>query len=164
MLGGAVGQRMLADEDLGNGESRAADQAIAAAGFPKKTEEQVLVQGQGPRRKCKANLKAAVGDVVKKLEAAPHVVEVESPYAKGNDGQLSRDGRSALVTFKLQGEDDVAKDRVDAALAATAAAQRAHPPAADRAVRRRERRTRRSPRRSTRTSRRPSFSRCRSRC
>ena len=55
------------------------------------------------------------------------MVEVESPYAKGNAGQLSRDGRSALVTFKLQGEDDVAKDRVDATLAATAAAQRAHP-------------------------------------
>jgi uncharacterized membrane protein YdfJ with MMPL/SSD domain len=124
VLGGAVGQRMLADEDTGNGESRAADQAIAAAGFPKKTEEQVLVQGKGPRD---AATKAAVGDVVKKLKAAPHVVEVESPYAKGNNGQLSRDGRSALVTFKLQGEDDVAKDRVDAALAATAAAQRAHP-------------------------------------
>jgi len=56
VLGGAVGQRMLADEDTGNGESRAADQAIAAAGFPKKTEEQVLVQGrargmQPPRRR-----------------------------------------------------------------------------------------------------------------
>ncbi len=124
VAGGAVGQRMLADEDTGNGESRAADQAIAAAGFPKKTEEQVLVQGKGPRD---AATKAAVGDVVKRLRAAPHVVEVESPYAKGNTGQLSRDGRSALVTFKLQGEDDVAKDRVDAALAATAAAQRAHP-------------------------------------
>src|SRR4051794_14604976 len=124
VLGGAVGQRMLADEDTGNGESRAADQAIAAAGFAKKTEEQVLVQGKGPRD---AATKAAVGDVVKRLRATPHVVEVESPYAKGNVGRLSRDGRSALVAFKLQGEDDVAKDRVDAALAATAAAQRAHP-------------------------------------
>ena len=38
VIGGAVGQRMLADEDMGNGESRAADQAVAAAGFPKETE------------------------------------------------------------------------------------------------------------------------------
>jgi uncharacterized membrane protein YdfJ with MMPL/SSD domain len=128
VLGGAVGQRMLADEDSGNGESRAADQAIAAAGFAKKTDEQVLVQARGKGGNTRdAGFNAAVGDVVKKLKAAPHVVEVESPYAKGNEGQLSRDGRSALVTFKLQGEDDVAKDRVDAALAATAAAQRAHP-------------------------------------
>jgi multidrug efflux pump subunit AcrB len=33
----------------------------------------------------------------------------------------------ALVTFKVPGEDDVAKARVDASLAATAAAQKAHP-------------------------------------
>ena len=52
---------------------------------------------------------------------------MESPYAKGNEGQLSRDGRSALVTFKIPGDDDVAADRVDATLAATAAAQTAHP-------------------------------------
>src|ERR671931_190470 len=44
VLGGAVGQRMLADEDVGNGESKRADQAIADAGFQKETGEQVLVQ------------------------------------------------------------------------------------------------------------------------
>ena len=47
VLGGAVGQRMLADEDMGNGESRAADQAVAAAGFPKESGEQVLVEAKG---------------------------------------------------------------------------------------------------------------------
>jgi uncharacterized membrane protein YdfJ with MMPL/SSD domain len=56
-----------------------------------------------------------------------HVRDVESPLARANAGQLSRDGRSALVTFKLAGDDDAAADRVDATLAATAAAQRAHP-------------------------------------
>jgi uncharacterized membrane protein YdfJ with MMPL/SSD domain len=128
VVGGAVGQRMLADEDSGNGESRAADQAIAAAGFPEKSDEQVLVQARGDGLTSHdARFRAAVADVVERLKAAPHVEQVDSPYAKGNQGQLSRDGRSALVTFKLQGKDDVAKDRVDAALAATAAAQRAHP-------------------------------------
>jgi uncharacterized membrane protein YdfJ with MMPL/SSD domain len=126
VIGGAVGQRMLADEDIGNGESKRADQAIAAAGFPKETGEQVLVQAKG-MASHDARFTAAVGDVVKRLTATPHVKEVESPYADGNEGQLSRDGRSALVTFKLEGEDDVAKDRVDATLDATAAAQRAHP-------------------------------------
>ena len=67
------------------------------------------------------------------------------------------------MTFKLQGEDDVAKDRVDATLAATAAAQRAHPglrieqfgdASADKAL---------SKPRSRTTSRRPSSSRSRSR-
>ena len=68
-----------------------------------------------------------MNDVVTRLKATPHVKEVKSPYARGNEGQLSADGTSALVTFKLQGEDDLAKDRVDATLDATAAAQRAHP-------------------------------------
>ena len=45
VAGGAVGVRNLADEDTGNGESRAADQAVAAAGFPKEAGEQVLVTG-----------------------------------------------------------------------------------------------------------------------
>ena len=128
VIGGAVGQRMLADEDMGNGESRAADQAVAAAGFPEESGEQVLVETRGGDATNQDDgFTAAVGDVVKRLEATPHVTEVESPYAKGNQGQLSRDRSAALVTFKLQGEDDVAKDRVGATLAATKAAQEAHP-------------------------------------
>jgi RND superfamily putative drug exporter len=127
VAGGAVGVRNLADEDTGNGESRAADQAIAAAGFPKQSGEQVLVQAKGETASRDARFTSAVGDVVRRLERAPHVREVESPYAKGNEGQLSRDGSAALVTFKLDGEKDVAKARVGATLAATAAAQRAHP-------------------------------------
>ena len=50
VIGGAVGVNNLADEDMGNGESRTADQAVAAAGFPKETGEQVLVQGKGKPR------------------------------------------------------------------------------------------------------------------
>src|SRR5829696_6026669 len=128
VIGGAVGQRMLADEDMGNGESRAADQAVAAAGFPKESGEQVLVEAKGGKLASQdGRFRAAVGDVVERLQATAHVKEVESPYAKGNEGQLSRDGSAALVTFKLEGEDDVAKDRVGATLAATKTAQEAHP-------------------------------------
>ena len=128
VAGGAIGQNLLADEDMGNGESKTADQAVAAAGFPKEVGEQVLVEGRGGKVTNRdGEFTAAVGDVVKRLKATPHVKEVESPYAKGNEGQLSRDGSAALVTFKLEGEDDWAKDRVGAALAATKAAQEAHP-------------------------------------
>jgi uncharacterized membrane protein YdfJ with MMPL/SSD domain len=129
VIGGAVGQRMLAEEDMGNGESRAADQAVADAGFPKESGEQVLVEARGGQKLTvrDGEFTAAVGDVVTKLKATPHVKEVESPYAKGNEGQLSKDNTAALVTFKIAGEDDVAKDRVGATLAATKAAQEANP-------------------------------------
>ena len=60
-------------------------------------------------------------------KALKGVDKVESPLADGNDGQLSKDGRSALITFEIPGDDDVAEERVDSTLAATAAAQKAHP-------------------------------------
>src|SRR3954452_23267720 len=47
VLGGAVGMKKIADEDLGSGESRTADRAVADAGFPKHADEQVLVQAKG---------------------------------------------------------------------------------------------------------------------
>jgi len=127
VLGGMVGQRTIAEEDYGNGESRVADQAIAAAGFPEEADEQVLVQGKGSVRIGDPAFTAAVRDVTERLERTEHVRDVESPLARGNAGQLSKDGRSALVTFTIPDDDDVAEERVEAALAATAAAQRAHP-------------------------------------
>jgi RND superfamily putative drug exporter len=127
VIGGAVGQKKIADQDQGNGSSRTADRAIAKADFPDKASEQVLVQGRGKIRIGSPQLAAGVKDVVKRLEHTPNVTEVKSPLAKGNAGQLSKDGRSALVTFSIPGKDDVAKARVTASLAVTAAAQRAHP-------------------------------------
>ncbi len=126
-LAGAVGQKTIADEDYGNGSSKTADQAIANANFRDAAEEQVLVQGKGSVKVGDAQFTAAVKDVVSRLEGTPHVDKIESPLAKGNDGQLSKDGRSALVTFEIPGDDTAAEDRVDATLAATQAAQKANP-------------------------------------
>jgi uncharacterized membrane protein YdfJ with MMPL/SSD domain len=126
-LAGSVGQKTIADEDYGNGSSKTADQAIAAANFRDSAEEQVLVQGKGSVKVGDPQFTAAVKDVVARLGDTAHVDKIESPLAKGNEGQLSKDGRSALVTFEIPGDDDVAEDRVDATLAATAAAQKANP-------------------------------------
>jgi uncharacterized membrane protein YdfJ with MMPL/SSD domain len=127
VLGGSVGTKSIADEDMGNGSSKVADQAIAKANFPDKDSEQVLVQSRNGLRAGDPAFKAAVADLSARLGRTPHVREIESPYAKGNQGQIARDGRSALVTFTIPGDDDVAKARVGATLATTAAAQQAHP-------------------------------------
>jgi RND superfamily putative drug exporter len=127
VIGGAVGQKTIADEDYGNGSSRTADQAIADANFKETADEQVLVQGKGSVKIGDPAFTAAVEDTVSRLEGTKHVEKVESPLAKGNEGQLSEDGRSALITFEIPGDDDVAEDRVDGTLAATAAAQKANP-------------------------------------
>ena len=126
LVGTGLGTNELKVEDSGNGESRAADQAIAA-GFPKRASEQVLVQGKGAVRVDDPAFEAAVQDTVRRLSAVRYVEDLKSPLAGGNDGQLSEDGRSGLVTFELRGDDEQTEERVDAPLAAVAAAQRAHP-------------------------------------
>src|SRR5918999_6127282 len=100
MIGGAVGQQTIPEEDYGNGQSKVADHAIADADFRDAAEEQVLVQGKGSVKIGDPAFEAAVKDVVTRLEATRHVDKVESPLAGGNQGQLSEDGRSGLITFE----------------------------------------------------------------
>jgi RND superfamily putative drug exporter len=127
VLGGAVGTRQLEEVELGNGQSKVADRAVEAAGFPEETEEQVLVQGRGSVRATDPAFRAAVQDVAQRLAAVPGVGAVVTPEDDGAAGLRSRDGRSALVTAMLPGASEDVEDAVDATLAATAAAQRAHP-------------------------------------
>jgi uncharacterized membrane protein YdfJ with MMPL/SSD domain len=127
LIGGAVGQQGIAEEDYGNGSSKQADQAIAAADFPENAGEQVLVQGKGSVKIGDPAFTAAVEDTVRRLEATPHVDEVASPLDEANGGMLSEDGRSGLITFEIPGDDDATEEHVDATLATTAAAQKANP-------------------------------------
>ncbi len=46
VLGGKVGQNDLDDSARGSGESKRGDVLVEAAGFPHRTGEQVLVQGE----------------------------------------------------------------------------------------------------------------------
>jgi RND superfamily putative drug exporter len=127
VVGGMVGQQKLSDEDMGNGESQRADRIIDAAGFPDTTGETVLVQGKDGLKATDPAFKAAVGDVVTKLEATKGVSEVENPYAPQNAGNISKDGRSVLVDFDLPGDEEAAEEYVDGPLNAVSALQREHP-------------------------------------
>ena len=127
VIGGAVGTKTLAPEDQGNGSSKTADQARAHQ-FPKEASESVLIQGRDSSIKATdPAFKAAVADVTARLDKAANVKNVDSPYTKGNEGQISKDGRSALVNFKVPGDADQSEKNVDSSLAAVAAAQHAHP-------------------------------------
>ena len=164
VIGGAIGTKQLDDEDTGNGSSQVADRRSTTADFPDKADEQVLVQGRGSVKVGDPAFTAAVNDVVAAPQAAPHVRDVESPLATGNEGQISKDGRSALVTFEIAGDDDQREGPRRRRAGGDGRRPAGQSRAAHRAVRRRQRRqgARRSPSRTT--SRRPSSSRCRSRC
>ena len=128
VIGGAVGtthagrrghgQRLLQDRRPGGRQRRLPDEA----------SEQVLVQArngqkrhrpgvQGRRRRRRTSASRRRRTSPRSSRPTPRATRARSP----------RTARSALVTFKVAGDDDVAKDRVDASLAATAAAQKAHP-------------------------------------
>jgi len=125
-IGSAVGVVQMTSADGAIGESGVADRVLAREFPNERAGEQVLIQSRSaslPR----GRLASVVDDLVTRLERAPAVAAIRSPLAAGNAGQISKDGRSALVTFQITGNPETAADRVGPALAATAAVQRAHP-------------------------------------
>ena len=127
VIGGMVGTKTLAPEEQGNGSSRVADQARADA-FPKEASESVLVQAKGDGQRPPTRRSAPRSTTSPPSSRRPRTCrDVESPLAKGNEGQISKDGRSALVNFKVPGDLEQSEENVDSSLAAVAAAQKAHP-------------------------------------
>jgi RND superfamily putative drug exporter len=126
MIGGSAGMVSLKAGEGGNGQSRLADQALAQQ-FPRdRAVEEVLIESS-PGKLAGSDYRAAVADLVARLERIRPVAAIKSPLAPGNEGQVSTDGRAALLTFQLTGDPTTAQDRVAPALAATAAVQAAHP-------------------------------------
>lgn len=131
MVAGSVETEKIKEEDQGVGESRQADHAIAAA-FPQNAEETVLIQGRGAGpTAAQPAFRAVVDDVVRRLESTDNVIDVESPYFAGGEGAISRDGRSALVSFEIpdpgEGSGVTTEDLVGAPLATVAGLSQAHP-------------------------------------
>jgi uncharacterized membrane protein YdfJ with MMPL/SSD domain len=123
-IGGSVGTKTLGDSDFGIGESGRADDAIADH-FPEKGSESVLVQSRDGARTDDPEFRSTVDAVVARLERTRNVRSVSSPYGADNAGQLSEDGRSALVTFELPGDNP--EDKVDPSLDAVSALATANP-------------------------------------
>ena len=127
-IGSAVGTKHIADEDLGVGESRQADQILADAGFSDRATEQVLLQPRdGDATVSDPAFRAAIGDVVERLDEFPTIVDLKSPLTPENAGQISADRRSALVVFDIKGDAETTKERVGPILDAVAELDRTHP-------------------------------------
>jgi uncharacterized membrane protein YdfJ with MMPL/SSD domain len=125
VIGTAVGTINPKNSDSSTtGDSKVADQIVNDA-YPDKASESVIVQSTGRTTFRDPQFRRAVGDVVDGVSGKPGVQKIESPYAKGNRGQISADGRSALVTFEIRGDEKVTDKRIDAVEAAVkgAAAQ-----------------------------------------
>src|SRR3954449_2792919 len=79
-IGGAVGTKQLADEDLGSGQARQADQILAKAGFNQRANEEILIQARSSDLTVNdPRFRAAVASVVARLHSFPTVTEIKSP-------------------------------------------------------------------------------------
>src|SRR5579884_2509290 len=123
--GSAAGTKMLKQADTASGETKRAEQALQAASFGHHAAESVLVQSRTLTVGSPA-FTAAVNDVVHTVSAQPSVVRVRSPLSPANKGQVSKDGRSALVQFQIAGDEDKADKKVQPILDAVAGVQKAH--------------------------------------
>ena len=123
MAGTAVGTTQISDVDQFSGESHRAEVALDRVGL-RPVKEVVYVQSDKLTINDQA-FRAAVNDVTGRLARVPYVGNVQSPLA--GRSEVSADGHAALINFEIAGDSTQAKDRVDASLAAVAAAQAKHP-------------------------------------
>jgi uncharacterized membrane protein YdfJ with MMPL/SSD domain len=123
MAGNAIGTTNISDVDQFSGESHRAEVALDRAGL-RPVEEVVFVQS-GKLTVKDPQFRAAVQDVTGRLSRVPYVERIRSPLT--GDSEVSADGHAALVNFVIAGDSTEAADRVDATLAAVAAAQAKHP-------------------------------------
>src|SRR4051812_48207143 len=116
VIGGAVGVKKPADY-IGPGDSGRADK-LALDHFPKVQSESILIQAPKGRTAKDAGVREAVADAIAAVSTKPRVAEIKSPFATGNENQISTDGRSVLVSFKVRGDADQTSKAIDPVVAA----------------------------------------------
>jgi RND superfamily putative drug exporter len=124
VVGGALGTKQLGDTDAPGESGRVAK--ILDEAFDRPAEETVLVRSRTQSVDDPA-FRAAVEDVVARLERVAAVTNLRSPLAPGHTAQVSENGRSALVRFDIRGPPEEAVDKIDPVLTAVDDAKSAHP-------------------------------------
>jgi RND superfamily putative drug exporter len=112
------------------GEAGRAARALDASGISQKTESVLVQSRSGASFGSDANFRGGVSDVAAALRAIPgSAIQVRSPLDNATEAKalVSKDGRSALVTFVVAGGKDDANTTVAKPLATVAQIQAAHP-------------------------------------
>jgi RND superfamily putative drug exporter len=125
-VGGAIGTKTLDPATSGPGESGRMDR-ILDAGFQQPAHEAILIQSDSLPTSDPA-FRAAITDVVRGMSQENDVVNLRSPLDPPNAGQISEDGRSALVEFDIRGDKDLAVDKIGPVLDRVEAIRQDHTP------------------------------------
>ncbi len=132
VIGTVVLSSMLGTKNLPSydpGQAGQAERVLNRPSVIQQASESVLIQPRagGPGYASDPQLRQAVAQVVAALRHLPKVAaDIQSPLARGGQGLVSADGRSALVTFTVTGNPDNADQSVVAAENAVAAVQARH--------------------------------------
>src|SRR3954470_2010314 len=121
--GNMIGTTQISAVDQVSGEAHKAEVALDRSGL-RPNDEGVFVQSDNLTIKD-PQFRAAVEDVTGRLSKVPYVENIKSPLSGASD--VAANGHAALVGFEIAGDSNEARERVDATLAAVAAAQAKHP-------------------------------------
>jgi RND superfamily putative drug exporter len=125
-VGQAVGTVKLTSSEQLTGDSARAQAILDRAGFHDHAGEVVLVHSQTHTAADPA-FRMEIRSVVAKLQTQRQIQSLRSPLSAGNQGQISKDGHSALIEFDIKGSPDSAVNRVQPVLDTVAGLQRAQP-------------------------------------
>ncbi|MHA4819695.1 MMPL family transporter [Streptomyces aculeolatus] len=124
VAGSAAGRADVSDSEEVPGETGRSAKILEDAGVDEPVGESVLVQSpEGALKASAGEFRTAVADVVRAVEGTGEVTDVVSPY---DSDTISRDGRSALVQFRMKGDPETAADRVEPVTDAVAKVQDEH--------------------------------------
>jgi len=126
-VGMVVGTKQLKVEDANVGQAHKADQ-ILKEGFPQSSPqtEFVVVQSTTGTVSDPA-FRATIADVAAAVEGDPATKNFKSPLTPGHEDQISKDGRTAFVTWDMKGSTDRAQAKIDPIEARVAVSAARHP-------------------------------------
>ena len=133
VVGAVMVSSMLGSKNLNSydpGQAGQAERVLARPGVVQPAAETVLIQAKTGTRTVASDpeIRRAIRQVTAALGAMPKAATgLESPLSPGGGKLISRDGRSALITFNVAGNPDNADQTVVPAERAVAAVQAAHP-------------------------------------
>ena len=126
IVASSTGERLLSQSGESAGDSAKAYRLLER-GFQRHAPEEVLLEARGGQNIRTASGRKAAAEVIDAVRATNRVRDARSPFAPGNGGQISKDGRSALVLFSMKGKADTADERVKPVVAAVERVADANP-------------------------------------
>jgi putative drug exporter of the RND superfamily len=128
LIGQLLGTPNLPQNDVG--QSGQAEQTLQHLGVTAPTTEEVLIRARTPGATFASDpaMRQAVSQVTAALSRLPGAAAgIRSPFSPGGQALVSKDGRSALVTFTVPGPAADVTTAVTPALSAVASVQASHP-------------------------------------